>query len=114
VSAAFYLNGSRRERRRRNLQVSRQVGCSQTRRAGRRCLNAGFPTTRNPTGNDLASLARGSLAGHGTTVNTNWRIPLARAMSEERQRTDPRCDNLPASAADAETLKQVNESITPR
>ena len=41
-------------------------------------------------------------------------IPLTRAMSGALQRTDPRCDNPPVSAQDAEALKQLNESIKPR
>ena len=41
-------------------------------------------------------------------------IPLTRAMSGALQRTDPRCDNPPVSARDAEALKQLNELIKPR
>jgi len=41
-------------------------------------------------------------------------IPLTRAMSGALQRTDPRCDNPPVSAQDAEALKQLNELFKPR
>jgi hypothetical protein len=41
-------------------------------------------------------------------------IPLTRAMSGALQRTDPRCDNPPVSAQDAEALKQLNELLKPR
>ena len=41
-------------------------------------------------------------------------IPLTRAMSAALQRTDPRCDNPPVSAQDAEALKQLNELLKPR
>jgi len=41
-------------------------------------------------------------------------IPLTRAMSGALQRTDPRCDNPPVSAEDAEALKQLNEVLKPR
>jgi len=41
-------------------------------------------------------------------------IPLTRAMSGALQRTDPRCENPPVSAQDAEALKQLNELIKPR
>ena len=41
-------------------------------------------------------------------------IPLTRAMSGALQRTDPRCDNPPVSAQDAEALKQLNELVKPR
>jgi hypothetical protein len=41
-------------------------------------------------------------------------IPLTRAMSGALQRTDPRCDNAPVSAEDAEALKQLSESLKPR
>jgi hypothetical protein len=41
-------------------------------------------------------------------------IPLTRAMSGALQRTDPRCDNRPVSAQDAEALQQLNELIKPR
>jgi len=41
-------------------------------------------------------------------------IPLTRAMSGALQRTDPRCDNSPVSAEDAEALKQLNELLKPR
>ena len=41
-------------------------------------------------------------------------IPLTRAMSGALQRTDPRCDNAPVSAQDAEALKQLNELAKPR
>src|SRR5690349_24466800 len=45
-------------------------------------------------------------SGHGCAP-----IPLTRAMSGALQRTDPRCDNSPVSAQDAEALKQLNELI---
>src|SRR5262249_48928893 len=41
-------------------------------------------------------------------------IPLTRAMSGALQRTDPRCDNPPVSAQDAEALKQLSELFKPR
>src|SRR5499433_1458630 len=41
-------------------------------------------------------------------------IPLTRAMSGALQRTDPRCDNSPVSAQDAEALKQLDELVKPR
>ncbi len=41
-------------------------------------------------------------------------IPLTRAMSGALQRTDPRCDNPPVSAQDAEALRQLNELLKPR
>jgi hypothetical protein len=41
-------------------------------------------------------------------------IPLTRAMSGALQRTDPRCDNAPVSAADADALKQLGELLKPR
>jgi len=41
-------------------------------------------------------------------------IPLTRAMSGALQRTDPRCDNPPVSAQDAEALKQLSELLKPR
>ena len=41
-------------------------------------------------------------------------IPLTRDMSGALQRTDPRCDNPPVSAQDAEALKQVGELLKPR
>src|SRR5215510_12034436 len=41
-------------------------------------------------------------------------IKVTRAMSGALQRTDPRCDNPPVSAQDAEALKQLNELIKPR
>ena len=47
--------------------------------------------------------------GHGCAP-----IPLTRAMSGALQRTDPRCDNPPISAQDAEALKQLNELLKPR
>jgi hypothetical protein len=47
--------------------------------------------------------------GHGCAP-----IPLTRAMSGALQRTDPRCDNPPVSARDAEALKQLNELLKPR
>ncbi len=47
--------------------------------------------------------------GHGCAP-----IPLTRAMSGALQRTDPRCDNPPVSAQDAEALKQLNELVKPR
>jgi hypothetical protein len=41
-------------------------------------------------------------------------IPLTREMSGALQRTDPRCDNRPVSAQDAEALRQLNELVKPR
>ena len=41
-------------------------------------------------------------------------IPLTRAMSGALQRTDPRCDNAPVSAEDAEALERVKELLKPR
>jgi hypothetical protein len=38
-------------------------------------------------------------------------IPLTRAMSGALQRTDPRCDNPPISADDAEALKQLEQLL---
>jgi len=40
-------------------------------------------------------------------------IPLTRAMSGALQRTDPRCDNGPLSAQDAEALKQLEKLLPP-
>jgi len=40
-------------------------------------------------------------------------IPLTRAMSGALQRTDPRCDNGPLSAEDAEALKQLEKLLPP-
>ena len=40
-------------------------------------------------------------------------IPVTRAMSGALQRTDPRCDNPPVSAQDAEALKQLKELLHP-
>jgi len=40
-------------------------------------------------------------------------IPLTRAMSGALQRTDPRCDNGPLSAGDAEALKQLEKLLPP-
>jgi hypothetical protein len=48
-------------------------------------------------------------SGHGCAP-----IPLTRAMSGALQRTDPRCDNPPVSAQDAEALKQLNELMKSR
>ena len=41
-------------------------------------------------------------------------IPLTRAMSGALQRTDPRCDNAPVSAEDAQALKQLDELVKRR
>jgi len=40
-------------------------------------------------------------------------IPLTRAMSRALQRTDPRCENAPVSAEDAEALKQLQKLLPP-
>ena len=40
-------------------------------------------------------------------------IPLTRAMSGALQRADPRCDNGPLSAEDAEALKQLEKLLPP-
>ncbi len=40
-------------------------------------------------------------------------IPLTRAMSGALQRTDPRCNNPPISAQDAEALKRMNDLLKP-
>ena len=40
-------------------------------------------------------------------------IPLTRAMSGALQRTDPRCENAPVSAEDAEALKQLQKLLPP-
>ena len=47
--------------------------------------------------------------GHGCAP-----IPITRAMSGALQRTDPRCDNPPVSAQDAEALKQLGELVKAR
>jgi hypothetical protein len=44
--------------------------------------------------------------GHGCAP-----IPVTRAMSGALQRTDPRCDNPPISAEDAEALKQLEQLL---
>ena len=41
-------------------------------------------------------------------------IPVTRAMSGALQRTDPRCDNPPVSAQDAEALKLLSALLKPR
>jgi hypothetical protein len=41
-------------------------------------------------------------------------IPLTRAMSGALQRTDPRCDNAPISAADAAALEGLKALVKPK
>ncbi|HXK26062.1 MAG TPA: hypothetical protein VMS55_25570 [Myxococcota bacterium] len=41
-------------------------------------------------------------------------IPLTRAMSGALQRTDPRCENAPLSAVDAEALERLKELSKPK